>query len=103
MKFMNRLLTTLVLTCFISVPAMAGPEDSPRAEAVALDVIAARPLGIVITGVGAALFVVSLPFSLLGGNVGEAGKALVIDPARETFMRCLGCSSAEHSGSNYSD
>lgn len=103
MKFMNRLLTTLVLTCFISVPAMAGPEDSPRAEAVALDVIVARPLGVVITGVGAALFVVSLPFSLLGRNVGEAGKALVGGPARETFMRCLGCSSAEHSGSNYSD
>ena len=92
MKFINKLLAVLVLTCIISVPAMAGPEGAPRAEAVAIDVIVARPLGVVITGVGAALFIVSLPFSLLGGNVGEAGKALVGGPAKETFMRCLGCS-----------
>lgn len=92
MKFINRLLAALVLTCIISVPAMAGPEDAPSAEAVAIDIIVARPLGVVITGVGAALFIVSLPFSLLGRNVGEAGKALVGGPAKETFLRCLGCS-----------
>ncbi|MCZ6458585.1 MAG: hypothetical protein O6766_04410 [Gammaproteobacteria bacterium] len=98
MKFINRLLAVLVLTCIISVPAMAGPEGAPSAEAVAIDIIVARPLGVVITGVGAALFIVSLPFSLLGGNVGEAGKALVGGPAKETFMRCLGCS-RDRSGS----
>ena len=32
MKFINRLLTALILTCIISVPAMAGPEDAPRAD-----------------------------------------------------------------------
>jgi hypothetical protein len=101
MKFINRLLAVLVLTCLISVPAVAGPEDAPRAEAVAIDVIVARPLGVVITGVGAALFIVSLPFSLLGGNVGEAGKALVGGPAKETFMRCLGCS--RHRSGSYAD
>ncbi len=93
MKFMNRLLAVLLLTSMISVPAVAGPDEGPRAGAAVLDILVARPLGIVATGVGAVLFVVSLPFSALGGNVGEAGKMLVGGPARETFLRCLGCSS----------
>ncbi|WVM90481.1 multidrug transporter [Halopseudomonas pachastrellae] len=37
---------------------------------------------------------VSLPFSAMGGNVGEAGHELVFRPAEETFVRCLGCSRA---------
>jgi hypothetical protein len=35
--------------------------------------------------------VVSLPFTALGGNVGAAGKALVVDPGKAAFVRCLGC------------
>jgi len=31
-----------------------------------------------------------LPFSLLGGNVVEAGKALVVEPVKFTFFRPLG-------------
>lgn len=103
MKFMNRLLLPLALTCMISVPAVAAPEHETGAEAAVFDILVARPLGIVITGVGAALFVVSLPFSAAGGNIGEAGKLLVIDPARETFLRCLGCRSAEQSYSTRRD
>jgi hypothetical protein len=31
-----------------------------------------------------------LPFSLLGGNVGESAEKLVAEPARYTFTRPLG-------------
>ncbi len=55
------------------------------------DLLVARPLGIAIFAVGSATFVATLPFSMLGGNTGEVGKTLVIDPAREAFVRCLGC------------
>jgi hypothetical protein len=55
------------------------------------DAVVARPVGVVITVLGAAAFVVSLPFSLLGGNVDEAADKLVMGPVRETFVRCLGC------------
>jgi hypothetical protein len=44
------------------------------------------------TVVGAATFVVSLPFSALGGNVADAADTLVVGPAKATFVRCLGCS-----------
>jgi hypothetical protein len=39
---------------------------------------------------GSIAFVLSLPFSALGGNVGEAAEKLVVDPAMFTFARPLG-------------
>ncbi|MCW3147510.1 multidrug transporter [Stutzerimonas stutzeri] len=68
--------------------------EAPPAYSMLGDLIIARPLLIGATLIGAAAFVVSLPFTALGGNVGEAGKALVVDPGREAFVRCLGCSSS---------
>jgi len=44
------------------------------------------------TLVGGAIYLVSLPFSALGGNAAEAGEVLVVGPAKATFVRCLGCS-----------
>ena len=58
----------------------------PSAAAMFVDGVLVRPLGIVATALGS----VTLPFSALGGNVGEAGKSLVKDPARFTFARPLG-------------
>lgn len=57
--------------------------DAPPAYSMVGDLLIARPLLIGATVVGAGLFVVSLPFSALGGNVGAAGKALVVDPGKE--------------------
>ena len=47
--------------------------------------------GLVATVLGTATFLVSLPFSAAGGNVGEAAEHLVMKPAKATFVRCLGC------------
>ena len=74
-------------------PAFAGPEDDPSASEMAADLLIARPAGAVVTTLGAAFFVVSLPFSALGGNLDSAAQTLVVKPARETFVRCLGCRS----------
>lgn len=63
---------------------------SPSGAAMLVDGIIVRPLGIAATLIGGVVFVVTLPFSALGGNVGEAGQALVGDPARMTFKRPLG-------------
>lgn len=65
----------------------------PRWEDQTVDALVARPLGIAATGLGAVVWTVSLPFSLLGGNAGQAADSLVGGPARETFVRCLGCRS----------
>ncbi len=66
-------------------------EEDPSALAMAGDLVVARPLLLVATVVGSAAYVVSLPFSLAGGNAKEAGKTLVVGPAKATFVRCLGC------------
>ncbi|MGH8563870.1 MAG: multidrug transporter [Gammaproteobacteria bacterium] len=61
------------------------------ADYMAADGLIARPLGIASTIIGTGLFIVTLPFSLIGGNVDEAGQVLVQEPATYTFGRCLGC------------
>ncbi|RRV82330.1 multidrug transporter [Stutzerimonas stutzeri] len=83
-----------------SVPQNASGDpmytvEAPKAYSMVGDLIIARPLLIAATAIGAGVFVVSLPFTALGGNVKEAGQALVADPAREAFVRCLGCTSSE--------
>jgi hypothetical protein len=49
-----------------------------------------RSLGIAATAVGTVFYVLSLPFSLAGGNEAEARQKLMADPAGYTFMRPLG-------------
>lgn len=91
MKSIRRTLLCALLLLWGANPAWAAPEDEPSALAMTGDVLIARPLGLVVTTIGAAAFVVSLPFSAAGGNVSQAADTLVVGPARETFVRCLGC------------
>lgn len=74
--------------------------QNPPAFAMIGDLLVARPLLIAATAVGAAVFVVSLPFTALGGNVGAAGKALVVDPGKAAFVRCLGCTTSGYGKTN---
>ncbi|WP_120994890.1 multidrug transporter [Stutzerimonas urumqiensis] len=68
--------------------------EAPAGYAMAGDLLIARPLLIAATAIGAGLFVISLPFSALGGNVAEAGQALVVEPGKAAFVRCLGCTNS---------
>lgn len=71
-----------------------GVNEEPTAGAMVADAVVARPLFLATTVIGAGLYVVTLPVSLLGGNVEQAGEKLVVKPARNTFVRCLGCKHA---------
>jgi hypothetical protein len=68
--------------------------EAPRAFSMIGDLLIARPLLIGATAIGAVAFVVSLPFTAAGGNIGEAGKALVVEPGKAAFVRCLGCTTS---------
>jgi len=75
-------------------PTMAAPtteNEELRYFRMIGDLLFARPLLLAATGVGTGMFLVSLPFSALGGNVEEAANTLVVRPAWQTFVRCLGC------------
>jgi len=74
--------------------------QNPPAYAMIGDLLIARPLLIAATVVGAGLFVIALPFTAASGGIGASGKALVVDPGKAAFVRCLGCT---HTGYNKRD
>ncbi|MGJ7517238.1 multidrug transporter [Pseudomonas baetica] len=97
MNLFRTLVVTLLLSIGNSAVANSGSGDplyiiqNPPAYAMIGDLLIARPLLVAATVIGAGVFVVSLPFTALGGGVGDAGQALVVDPAKAAFARCLGC------------
>ena len=90
MKHFRLAALIVMLTCVLCAPAVAA-EEEPHALVMVADVLLARPIGIAITAVGAASFVVFLPITAASGDFKTSAKALVVDPARQTFVRCLGC------------
>ena len=95
MKAKLRSLTTaVVFGLLFSLPNLTFAQETyeePTALAMTGDLLLARPALLVMTVLGTAAFVVSLPFSALGGNVGSAADTLVAGPGKATFVRCLGC------------
>jgi hypothetical protein len=94
---LRRVTALLVIVALIGVTfagaagaAVIGEDDQVTAGKMAADTLIVRPLGFVATVLGSVLFVVSLPFSALGGNVNEVGQRLVVDPALFTFKRPVG-------------
>lgn len=94
---MKKLMLMLFTSCLVSTTSLAGDNmydetrETPSAEAMIVDGLLYRPLSLAGTLVGTGLFIVTLPFSLIGGNADEAGQRLVVEPANSTFDRCLGC------------
>ena len=91
---MHRRLMAAILgiTLVLPFPVLADKiQEDPNAVQMTADLLVARPLGLAMFGIGTAVYVVTLPFSLIGGNAGDAGSKLVVEPAKEVFVRCLGC------------
>jgi len=103
---LRSVLVALSMALFAAAPVVSQAQtvtDRPSGLEMTGDVLIVRPLSLVATVLGAGLFVVSLPFSALGGNVGEAGDTLVMVPFRSTFLRCLGCSNRHMATADTSD
>jgi len=62
----------------------------PTGGEMVFDALVARPLGLVGTVVGAATWVISLPFTLPSKSSERAAKQMVAKPAEFTFKRPLG-------------
>jgi hypothetical protein len=97
----RRATVALVVSCLL-VPQMLWAQEaideSPNEWAMVGDLLVARPIGAVLTVGGAAVWLVSLPFTLLAGNASEAAGTLIGGPVETTFMRCLGCRQPGYSG-----
>lgn len=71
--------------------------EVPSGAEMAGDALVGRPLLLATTVVGLATFLVALPFTITGRNVGESADRLVGGPLRATFARCLGCTTPDQS------
>jgi hypothetical protein len=90
----RRTVAALMITCLLlpqMVWAQEAVDESPNGYAMAFDLVVARPVGAVLVVGGAAVWLVSLPFTLLSGHASEAAGTLIGGPVETTFMRCLGC------------
>ena len=102
MKRALRMAAATALASTLSFASAAQARDMelegarPSAFAMFGDALIVRPVMTAATVGGAAIYVVTLPFSLIGGNVQEAGGTLVVVPAATAFVRCLGCTPQQH-------
>ncbi|MDN3452302.1 MULTISPECIES: hypothetical protein [unclassified Psychrobacter] len=66
----------------------------PSYETMVIDTVVGKPLQLVNAVAGTAAYIVSLPFSLVGGNADQAQQKLFVEPW-DAMGRCLGCTVAE--------
>lgn len=102
MSAKSRVFSFAAAAVLLAASASASAEDSvnasfsseadatPSSGAIAMDVLVLRPLSLVGTLLGTAVFVVGLPFEVMAGDVAGPAKRLVAQPAKFTFVRPLG-------------
>jgi hypothetical protein len=84
----TKLTVSLLVLSLASVTPAFAHEDSSM-EVVA-DVVAVRPVSLVATILGAALFVIALPVAATSKSIKKTADALVVRPGKATFTRPLG-------------
>ncbi len=98
----HRVFATMVaLSCSMAIMQSASAaieidenDFGPSYETMAVDTIVGKPLQLVTAIAGTAAYLVSLPFSLIGGNADQAQQKLFVEPW-DAMGRCLGCTVAE--------
>lgn len=78
-------------------------KETPSAGAMVADAVIARPLYFLLSQAGSAVYAVTLPFTLMGGNSDQAAETLVVTPLQAAFVRCLGCRQVENRVTNLSE
>lgn len=97
----RRAIIAVAVSCLLlpqTLWAQKAVDESPNEWAMVGDLVVARPIGVVLTVGGAAVWLVSLPFTLLAGHASEAADTLIAGPVETTFMRCLGCRNPGYTG-----
>lgn len=97
-RFLKLATVIFLAVCLVSFPlGVAAEMDTAMGEKkeadtgkMAADLLLIRPMGIVSTVLGCSIYVVSLPFSIPGGNQKEVWHTAVVEPAKFTFKRGIG-------------
>ncbi len=80
----------ILILCFLLLNTTAAFAQTDEAFLAIGDLVISRPLGLTVTVIGTAVFIVSLPFALTSGSVKDTADILVGEPFRFTFKRPLG-------------
>ncbi|WP_230660689.1 hypothetical protein [Psychrobacter sp. I-STPA10] len=96
---LSMIIAGLSLIMATILPATAAIEIDetdfgPTYDTMVVDTVVGKPLQFIAAVAGTAAYVVSLPFSIAGGNPEQAQQKLVVEPW-QAMERCLGCSVAE--------
>ena len=92
-NLINRSLVVAALTAAMAGQSVLANEQLPSDRAggdMFLDVVGARPAGLIAIVAGSVAFVVALPFTVFSGSVGASADELVKKPIDYTFRRPLG-------------
>ena len=86
------LVCVAMMTAVFNPAALAAEKElgQPTPGNTFIDALICRPVGLAAIPLGTVLFVVTLPFSATGGNVGQSFDNLVVAPVKYTFARPLG-------------
>ena len=87
----NKLMVIFCITATAlagAIKASASPETDPAA--VGADALLGRPLCFAATIIGTAVFIVTVPVAATSHSLHSTAEALVLKPARATFIRPLG-------------
>lgn len=93
---MARSLTAGLLALALLATPCAAQADDPgtisgdKGTDMLVDAVVMRPLGLAATVLGAAVTLVTLPFTLATGSADEAARYMIVEPAEYTFDRPLG-------------
>lgn len=85
-------MAAIAMAMVIALPAKADEQMPPERTGgdMALDLLLARPIGLLAIVGGSVAFVVSLPFTIPSGSMDSAADAMVKQPINYTFKRPLG-------------
>ncbi len=98
-KFLTAIISVGITMVVMMQPAAAAIEIDetdfgPSYDTMLVDTVVGKPLQLVTAVAGTAAYIVSLPFSLIGGNADQAQQKLFVEPW-DAMARCLGCTVAE--------
>ncbi len=92
-QMLSHAIAVAALAFCATAPASEDPfelDTAPTAEQMTVDLIVVRPLSLVGTVLGTAVFIVALPFNALTLNFKDPARRLILEPAKYTFVRPLG-------------
>jgi hypothetical protein len=96
--FIRYVVAVVLVVCFLAASPVYGrmlEPDAERAQSASAgeivgDFLLIRPIMLGATIIGAGVFIVSSPFTLIGRNFTQSAKVLVAEPAMCTFGYPLG-------------